>query len=258
MSHPAGKCAFCGNAGDLTKSHIWPEWIDKILPQTATHHEHQIGRFQTYTPKVPGPQPWSKLKQGHVGTRKPRNTCLRCNSGWMRRIEEATMPFLGSLLLGEPQLLDTFSQRLLATFLCLVTMRNEISSQMRAIPASDRGWLMAHFEPPAGWKIWIARYEGTPRMDQRYCALQIASSPNVPRGLEHLNTQVTSLTIGHVYAHIFSSTAWRNFGGYKGIELTQLWPGRQFDIDTDSLTVLPETDIPWLHETIIRDTIEVS
>jgi hypothetical protein len=175
----------------------------------------------------------------------------------MRRIEEATMPFLGPLLLGKPQLLDTFSQRLLATFLCLVCMRIEITSGMKAIPATDREWLMTHFEPPPEWKIWIARYEGAPRMDQRYSAIQIASSPDVPRGVEFFNTQVTSLTIGHLYAHIFSSTHWRNFGGYKGIELARIWPGQQFDIDTDSITTLPEADVPWLHETIIRDTTEV-
>jgi hypothetical protein len=54
MSKPVGKCVFCGGPG-LTKSHVWPEWAEAILPESATHHEQIIGQFHTFTPKVQGP-----------------------------------------------------------------------------------------------------------------------------------------------------------------------------------------------------------
>jgi hypothetical protein len=49
--------------------------------------------------------------------------------------------------------------------------------------------------------------------------MQIASSPTLAVGAEYSNTQVTSLVVGQLYAHLFSSTAWKDFPGYAGIEL---------------------------------------
>jgi hypothetical protein len=251
MSQPAGRCAFCSSQRDLTKSHVWPEWLERVLPQTATHHEQIIGQFYTFTPQMEGPAFSRKTKQGHVATRKPRNTCLKCNGGWMRRIEEAVMLIMQPLLAGQPYPLNTFYQRLLASFLCLICMRVEATS-IRAIPSADRDWLMKHFEPPKNWNIWIARYEGAQLIDQRYTAMQVASSPDVPRGIEHCNSQVTTLVIGQLYAHLFSSTIWSNFSGYRGADLTLIWPPQRFDVEAYNLPVITEADVPWLHETIAR------
>ena len=54
MSKPAGKCVFCDKPG-LTKGHVWPDWLNNILPRTATRHEEVVGEFSTFTPEVPGP-----------------------------------------------------------------------------------------------------------------------------------------------------------------------------------------------------------
>jgi hypothetical protein len=254
MSKPKGRCVFCGNLGELTKSHIWPEWAQTLLPEAATHREHSIGKFDTFRPTAAGPALFQKIRQGHVGTRKPRNTCVTCNSGWMRLIEESTMPFLAPLLLAQPHRLDLAEQQMLAALLCLVSMRLELSWRdgPKAIPQSDRDWLMETPEPPANWKIWIARYVGNERMDQRHTPMQIASSPDVARGIEHCNTQVTSLIVGQFYAHLFSSTVWRDFRGYDGVKLFQLWPLCQRTLNVQALPVIFETDVPWLHETIVR------
>jgi hypothetical protein len=255
MTKPTARCVFCGGIGNLTKSHVWPEWAEAILPQTATHHERIIGEFNTFIPKAKGPALWKKVRPGHVGTRKPRNTCLKCNSGWMRLIEEAAMGIMPPLLLGSARLLWPTEQRLLATFLCLVCMRVEFSSRdMRAIPAADHEWIMKRSEPPAHWKIWIARYSGKPRMDERYTAMQIASSPDVPSGVEHCNSQVSTLVVGKLCAHLFSSTAWRNFIGYEGVDLVQIWPPTTVPIEIANLPVILEEDVPWLHEAVARET----
>jgi hypothetical protein len=254
MSKPAGKCVFCGGPG-LTKSHVWPEWAEAILPESVTHHEQIIGEFHTFTPKVHGPAYYKKVKPGHVGQRKPRNTCKKCNGGWMRLIEEATMPFMAPLLLGQQYTLDATEQTALATLLCLVSMRVEMSShEMQAIPKKDHEWLMAKPEPPARWKIWIARYIGSQRMDQRFTAMQIASSPDVTPGVEHCNTQVTSLAIGRFYAHLFSSTVWDDFSGYEGVNLVRLWPISQSVTEISFLPPIFETEVPWLHESVARTT----
>jgi hypothetical protein len=257
MSKPKRNCVFCDKPIRLTKSHVWPEWAEAILPQTATHHEQITGRFNTFTPKAKGPAFRRNVRPGNVGKRKPRNTCGICNGGWMRLVEEATMPFMRPLLLGQWHLLTPNEQRALAALLCLVSMRLEFSGEMRAIPKSDRDWLKKHSEPSANWQIWIASHEGEAKMDQQYTALQIASSPNFPRGVEHCNTQVTSLVIGHLYAHLFSSTVWRDFPGYEGIDLRQIWPLDGRNIVVSALPFIRDVDVPWLHETIARTVTHI-
>jgi hypothetical protein len=69
MAKPKGKCVFCGSGEGLTKSHVWPEWAEAILPVTATHHEQIIGEFSTFIPKAKGPVFWrktSRVTSGHV------------------------------------------------------------------------------------------------------------------------------------------------------------------------------------------------
>jgi hypothetical protein len=256
VSRPATKCAFCGNTG-ATKSHVWPEWAEKILPPSATHHETIIGSFATFTPKVRGPALSKKIRPGHIGSRRPRNTCGECNRGWMRRVEEAVMSIMPNLLLGEASILTVFNQRLLAAFLCLVSMRIEASShKMKVIPVSDRDWLIKNFEPPPDWKMWIARYDGN-ATEQRYSPMQIISSETETIGVEYCNTQVTTLVIGQLFAHLFSSTVWPSFPGYEGADLAPIWPPRQCDIELSDLPVITEAQVPWLHETIARELTSV-
>jgi hypothetical protein len=260
MSKPKGKCAFCGKPGDLTKSHIWPEWAEAILPQTATHHRQTIGEFHTFKPVAKGPEYFQKVRQGHVGTRKPRNTCKKCNSEWMRLIEENTIPFLDSLILSKPYALDIAEQQMLAALLCLVSMRLEVAWRdgPKGIPQSDREWLMDNPEPPANWKIWIGKYGGPETtMDQQHTPMQIVSSPDVTVGVEHCNTQVTTLVVGQFYAHLFSSTAWKDFPGYEGIDLVQLWPITHRIIPVLVLPTIAEQEVVLLHETIPRTTKQI-
>ena len=259
MSKPKGKCAFCGKPGNLTKSHIWPEWCEAILPQAATHHQQIIGEFQTFKPTAKGPQYSQKVRPGHVGSRKPRNTCLTCNGGWMRLIEENTMPFLDLLILGKPHSLDLVEQQMLAALLCLVSMRLEVSWREgpKAIPQSDRDWLMEYPEPPPNWKIWIGKHIGVNAIDQQHTPMQIASSPDISIGAEYCNTQVTSLVVGQLYAHLFSSTVWKDFSGYNGIDLVQLWPLKHRTILVQSLPTIFDQDVVPLHETIPRTVKQI-
>jgi hypothetical protein len=121
----AGTCAFCGGTG-LTKGHVWPAWLGRFLPMTgATHHEQEIGRFYSFDPKVPGPAYSKRLLQGPARSRRPRNTCLACNTGWMSTIENGAMPYMAPLIQDTPLLLDTFGQRQLAALLVLMAMRLE-------------------------------------------------------------------------------------------------------------------------------------
>lgn len=256
MSKPAGKCVFC-NKGGLSKGHILPDWIATFLRPRATHREQIIGEFATFVPTAKGPAAWRKVKQGHTGTRKPRNTCKTCNSGWMSLIEQGAIPAMEALMLGRPFLLDTFNQRLLASFLCLVSMRIDLAARgMPSVTAADRDWLRAHFLPSQDWRIWIAHHlpESVPIQHYHFSGLVMASDPTAKASPEYCNSQVTTLVLGNLCAHLFSSSVWHGLLGYEGIQLSQIWPPRAFDIDTSALPQIAEADVVWLHEALARES----
>lgn len=257
MPQTPGKCVFCGQGG-LTRSHIWPEWSQKIVPSIANFYELVVGEpMQTFEQFTPGPDFFSKTKPGSAAKRQPRNTCLSCNGGWMREIEEAAKPTVADLMLGRNIILSTMNQRFLAAFLCLVSMRIELSSNMRAIPASDLEFLKLRREPPINWWICIAHYQETKDPHDywlAYLGMRRAglTEPNLI-GPEHCNTQVTTIVAGKMCAHIFSSSVWNNFRGYEGAQMAQIWPANQFLIDMRGVRYIDNAGLPWLHEAVARD-----
>jgi hypothetical protein len=259
MSQPRGKCVFCGGTG-LTKGHVWPDWLNRIMPYTATHHEETTGYFSTFEPEVPGPPQTKRERQGHARSRKPRNTCLKCNGGWMNGIEDAAIPVASPLILGDNDFhLADHGQRLLAAFLCLISMRMQFLGSMRPIPQSDRRYLKDHHQPPPLWVIWIARFDGEKPDDHwsRFCGLQVVSefesTPADKIGVEYCNTQCTTMVIGKLCAHLFSSTV-SPVLGYDGIRLTKIWPPSGYDINTRFLPGIDDEHVVWLHEALARES----
>jgi hypothetical protein len=253
MSKPAGKCVFCGGTG-LTKGHVWPEWFGTYLPQISTHHEVEVGPqlFKTFTPdpRIKSPEPSIHLHQGPARSRKPRNTCKKCNSGWMSGIENLAIPYAVPLIRGTRFLFDTFGQRAVANLLCLIVIRLEFLSTSRAVSARDRDSLRLHLWPSDNWKIWIARYAGENQNDNwsKSYALQLSSLPTDEVGPENCNAQITTLVVGQLCAHIFYSAVIDALDGYEGIDLSRLWPPAVFDKETAHLTDLSDNDVLELHE----------
>ncbi len=253
MSKSQTRCVFCGGA-PVTKGHIWPEWLGKYLPTGVTHHQSGVGEILTFESKAEGPIPKSRIRQGRAGSRKPRNTCLNCNGGWMSRLEQANIAALSKLIKGEPILLDTISQRLLASLLCLITIRVEFTDrQMQAVPADDRKILMTFGHPPLDtWRIWIANYSGAAPEDHwsRHFGMQVVSSPDQAFRPHKCNAQVTTMVFGKLCAHVVSSTVMPVPSGYHGIRLSALWPPHQLEIDSRYLGQLSDDDVIHLHEAL--------
>jgi hypothetical protein len=254
MSKPAGRCVFCGGRG-LTKGHVWPDWLNTILPKTATHHEQETGKFNTFETSVPGPDHTVSIAEGHARSRKPRNTCVRCNGGWMSVMEDRARPCGTRLILDIPQLMDLNDQDAIASLLALITMRLEFLGLLRGISPQDRDWLRYYREPSNDWKIWIAAFggdDGDQHWSRTYAA-QLESKPTDKVGLEYCNVRVTTLVIGKLCAHLFYSPI-IDFQGYEGISLTQIWPRRNSYIDTSDLSVMSGRDALFLHEAFARES----
>jgi hypothetical protein len=220
---------------------------------TATHHEQETGRFYTFTSDVKGPEHAINTRQGSVRSRKPRNTCARCNGGWMSTIESFAKQPAIPLIQGIDSLLTITDQFRLASLLCLISIRLQYLGIMRAVTVEDADWLRYYREPSPDWAIWITRFAGTNPDDHsaRYYAIQLDPLSTDKVGPEYCNVQVATLVIGQLCAHLFYSPVMQFFG-YDGIELCQIWPQTGFDVDTQSFTGLDDRATLWLHETFAR------
>jgi hypothetical protein len=251
MAKPQKRCVFCGGT-PATKGHIWPEWFDRYLPEKASHHQELVGEILTFESKADGPTPRKITRQGHAGSRKPRNTCTKCNGGWMSRLEQSNIVRMSALILGQPVLLTPMDQWLLSALLCLITIRLEFTDlEMQGVPAADRRQLMSTGYPPFDtWRIWIARFSGANPEDHwsRHFGMQVVSSPNEIFRPHKCNTQVTTMVIGELCAHLVSSSVMPVPRGYTGIELTNIWPPSDFDIDSRAIPFLNDAEIVHLHE----------
>ena len=134
-------------------------------------------------------------KQGSALSRKPRNTCGACNSGWMSRIENAVTPIAIPLILGKPCLIDTIGRWQLASVLCLISMRVAfLTKSPFVLPVEDREWMMEKAEPPPHWKIWITRIVEPP-LDEHwtlFSAVALPPSHKVSSDIRILNARPLS------------------------------------------------------------------
>jgi hypothetical protein len=175
----------------------------------------------------------------------------------MSVIENNAKPVTESLMRGESFSLTMVSQRLLASLLCLITIRVEFSDlATRAVPDFEREWLKDKSEPPPTWQIWIASYSDD-NTEKHWCyhhGFVIVSSPDQQGGPFECNAQVTTLVIGKLCAHMFSAVDWADFGGYEGTRLCRIWPQSQFDINTQFLPKISERAVVSLAEALARET----
>jgi hypothetical protein len=264
MSKPAGKCVFCGETG-VTKSHIWPDWLDAYLPPRAENYLQTVGEVNTFLPTMRRPAIERRVGRGDARAKKPRNVCRSCNGGWMSQIEsnakEALIPLLQGLPFANDAaahrfMLNAWGQRAIASLLCLITMRVEYTHMAtQAATDQDRRWIRETLEPPPMWKVWIARYVGDAPGAHwcRHYGLQLVSSPDelVPHHV--CDTQATTYVMGQLCAHVFGSTTIPTFEGYTGQGLCCLWPLTGWDIDCRFLPAIKDKGVLSLSEALARE-----
>jgi hypothetical protein len=159
---------------------------------------------------------------------------------------------MSALISGQLVLLTPVDQWLLSALLCLITIRLEFTNlEMQGVPVADRRQLMSTGYPPFDtWRIWIARFGGANPEDHwsRHFGMQVVSSPKEIFRPHKCNTQVTTMVIGQLCAHLVSSSVMPIPAGYTGVELTAIWPPSDFGIDSRAIPFLEDAEIVHLHE----------
>lgn len=252
---PPGKCIFDGKLG-LTKAHIFPEWLGEHITEKTDRHVHAVGNFETFTPRTQTPAAWTRIRQGDTGSRKVRRVCGGCNSGWLGALETPAKPIVVALMNGEDVVIDLQMQRNLAAWLCAITMLIDADNppEGSAVPQSHRDYFRGHRTPPPMWKVWIAKYRGTNWQDHRVrrTGMNVQPMPEVNGNRFTCNTQVTTLVIRYLCAHVFSSTVFE-LPGYEGVNLQQIWPSTGENFVWSRAPILDDGGVIVLSEALARD-----
>jgi hypothetical protein len=147
-----GRCIFCKRGG-LTKEHIFPDWLGKMVPRTATEKHARGALFNEDSPPL-------AIRNGKALTTKYRIVCKMCNETWMGGIENSTKPILLRMMRGDPTNLTFSDQVNLATWLTLKSMLVDlIDPRQSVIPQVVRTSMLERPTAPGRWHAWVAYSE---------------------------------------------------------------------------------------------------
>lgn len=144
-------CLFCGSRKNLTGEHLWPRWLNKVLPNY---------RATSSILKRPGEKqrtwPTKRTANQEIGM-----VCDPCNSRWMSQLETAAQPLLTEMIRGRRQTLDKPQQRTLAAWAFKTAIVGErMSPKTAVIPQKQRYGLKEAGEPPIAAQVFIAATDG--------------------------------------------------------------------------------------------------
>jgi hypothetical protein len=131
------------------------------------------------------------------------------------------------LILNQGFTLTPYHQRELARWFALMTMMVEFTDPLTAsLTREDRKFLADHRHPPPIFKMWIGRYSGAhPDLHwMRHMGMSMSLTPEESGDPYKCNTQTTTIVIGALCIHTYSSTVEPDFPGYVDAPIKQVWP----------------------------------
>ena len=249
------RCLFCPNT-DLSKTHIWPNWLNKLLsPGSSRLNEyedpiHVIGNET----KI---QRRANSKQGSIFTQKPYLTCAACNGGWMNTFEDGMIRFSKPIFTSSVSVsLSNEHVRVISGWITLITVLAEYtdtSGNSITISPRDREYLKKHLKPPDHWTIiaassnspkWNARYRHHPIFVGQFASLVEYHAAVL--GGSKMNSQISSFGMGRLFVQVFTCPNTALVDGFrisaKKSGFVQLWPPKRLVLPFRKTVKFP-TDI---------------
>jgi hypothetical protein len=227
------QCIFCGPHKNMSREHIWADWLRKYIPHNMERHK------AVFTHIHPDPAKSTRevrKREGDPHARRLKIACKPCNSVWMGDLQELAKPHLVPMLLGKRVGLYRNGQTAVAAWATMFVMTADfINHDYISISAKERRWFMENQKPPSHWRIWIGKFENRIQAGRWYHTVltfkddetEIAPGGSEPIG----NTQTSTILLGdHLIIHVMSSRIMRRI--IKRWELlnaaapamTQIWP----------------------------------
>jgi hypothetical protein len=145
-------CIFCGGPGPLTKDHV-------VTKRTSRRIREFRGAltFTTIHHKEDGSTTEFETEDFAVA---PKAVCKRCNTGWMRKLEERVWPIMEPMIIGQRRTLTLRRQALLAAYIMAKVMVAEFAGfPVQLGPYFTEAERFAFHQlltPPGKLFIWIA------------------------------------------------------------------------------------------------------
>ena len=252
------RCAFCSGS-ELTKEHIWPKWAAVHFPRTPHDQRFEVLRAEEIKSRTVTSFD-RRERHGHTTTKTVKVVCRRCNGSWMGTLEEQARPFLETMLLGKPAVLDPKAQELVARWVTLKMMVIDLATPADTVfLAEDRAKFMKLGTIPIGMKIWLFPYSGADwRSAMRQDSYLIGTSPvGLPHGSLAKNTKSLTLGFGALLIHAFFTHLAR-FDDYATIDfegsVAHLWPMRRKVLAWPPGAALTEAGAGYVSENMARLT----
>ncbi len=231
-------CIFCGST-NLSRTHIWPEWINQLFP--GNHRQHEATMMSSPDLANAEVRVAVKLKQGKMTSQKPRLACISCNTGWMKRFEDAMAPILKPVIAGTGvAILNQRQARIFAGWVSLIFTLAEYTSGVGAtLPEHERKYLKKYQAPSTNWSIyvaglnapsWVARHDHNGLHSRRLrTSLDIIRVRNSE--IQGANAHISSMGIGRLFFHAYYTPINEHLRDFdvacKAAGLVRIWPPRR-------------------------------
>lgn len=250
---PTGRCIFCGLLGNMSKQHIIPDRVKRLVPRLrgVRHRVHHRLPGDPRPPVVEHPKDTGAL----WGSRKLRVVCKTCNTGWIKAVEEDAFALLEGHILGNGRDLSAEDCRKVALFSAIMfTMIDLDHLPTSVIPQTERTYIFENRQPPPRWFIYIGKLESN-EWEGRFrhhsptlISVEDITRPKVEKG------QVTTLGLGKMLLHVISGGVSDDMRTDRYADLFGIGMVHPFRgiIQWDTLGAL-DNEIAWLLADIIVD-----
>lgn len=239
-NNSVNSCIFCEKS-NLTKEHLFPDWLQKFIPRTDKHVRHLVRR--TFRDEATGKEnsiiSRGKLhRPGDAMSQTLRVVCADCNNGWMSRLQILAKPIVIPLITDDWHKIDRDSQTVLAAWITMIVIVAEYADLMTvAITPEQRREFMNSRLPLDASIISIGTFKGKARANFHHFSTVFFRKNSPPKDLHQANVQMTTITIGNLIFQMFSHTSTGNFPKFfteryfEHFGLQKIWP-----ISSESLT----------------------
>ena len=230
---PPRKCIFCGASRDITKEHIFAEWLQRYLPKEKkprAHFSKDISGFDQHGNPIYKTFLGRLNRPGGFVKQKLRVVCARCNNGWMSALQSRTKPILIPLMKGDDCKIGQEQKVILSAWATMYAMvEDHIEPGMVMVPENDRRRFYGSHRPPNNWLIWLGRYEGE-RFNTHFYRNIVGEVENgsPPRVLSP-DLLILTFVLGCAFFHVVNSTNQHkadfiaeNYGPF--LKLNLIWP----------------------------------
>ena len=246
MKYPK-PCIFCGQFGDKSREHFYPNWVaSHVTQKQPAHHTLTTSTAKGFAPA----QVTREVKrEGNLVTRKLRVVCRSCNNGWMSKLEETAKPILLRGFSAQPFSFSQSEQDILCRWACLKALVAENSEpELATTPHADRRDFFETQIPPPYFRIALGIHTTT---FQTLCvrrAMTISFSNVIqPPLLDGLikNTQLLTFIFGTLVFQVLAArvTKFNLLQDAAPPGLTVIYPSRGSPLVSSSLKLLTAEDL---------------